>query len=119
MPKRRTKNRLQKMGGKEERVSKVGRARRRAETQESRGAKRFDLAPGPGTDELLEGAKGSRKARPNRKVSRKPRAKPGQMEAEDKATSAESGSLENKIERQPEEQTPFDPDEPPESGEVR
>lgn len=126
MPKRRmgkkttrSAGRLQKMGGKEERVSKVGRARKRAEEGESLGERRFDIAPGPSTDELLQGPKGPRQARPGRKVSRKPRAEPGQMESEDASTSGQGGSLEEKIRRQPEEQTPFDPDEPPESGEVR
>src|SRR5205814_2797950 len=39
---------LQAMGGKEERVSSVGRARVEAERSEREGEARFDLAPGPG-----------------------------------------------------------------------
>ena len=54
--KRRPSPPLQKMGGKEERVSKVGAARARVEKQEERGVPRFDEAPGPSTDQLLQPA---------------------------------------------------------------
>ena len=109
---------LQRMGGKEERVSQVGRARARVETKEARGEERLDLAPGPGTDELLRGPKGRRRARPGKRVSRKPRAGPSRLEPEDKVTTDRSDSLTAKLERQPKEQLPRDPGEPPASGEV-
>lgn len=104
---------LQKMGGKEERVSEVGRAHEDAEQAEARGEERFDVSPGPETDELLEGPKGPRRARPGRKVSRKPRAGPGKLEPEDRTTTDRSGALEAKIRRQPKEQLPRDPGEAP------
>lgn len=72
---------IQAMGGKEERVSSVGRARAEAEKSEAQGDVRFDLAPGPGTDELLHGrrrpasSESPTKLR-RRKVSPEPRGGP-------------------------------------------
>lgn len=109
---------LQKMGGKEERVSSVGRERQRVEEREARGEARFDIDPGPGSEDLLLGPKGVRSARPGRKVSRKPRAEPGRIEPEDRTTSRQSDALERKLKRQPGEQLPRDPGEPPAAGEV-
>jgi hypothetical protein len=109
---------LQRMGGKEERVSRVGRARANVETREARGEERFDVAPGPGTGELLEGSKGPRSARPRKRVSRKARAGPSRLEPEDKVATRRSGDLAAKLRRQPREQLPRDPGEPPAAGEV-
>jgi len=109
---------LQRMGGKEERVSRVGKARADVETREERGEGRFDVAPGPGTGELLQGPKGSRRARPGRRVSRKPRAGPSRLEPEDKVRARRSGSLSAKLRREPRAQFPRDPGEPPEGGEI-
>jgi hypothetical protein len=109
---------LQRMGGKEERVSRVGKARADVETREARGEERFDVAPGPRTGELLQGSKGSRRSRPVKRVSRKPRAGPSRLEPEDKAKTGRSGALSAKLRRQPAEQLPRDPEEPPEAGEI-
>jgi hypothetical protein len=70
------------MGGKEERISEVGSARARVEKKEARGETRFDEAPGPSSDQLLRGSKGPRKAKPHRRVSRKRRARPSELEPE-------------------------------------
>ena len=100
---------LQRMGGKEERVSEVGRARARVERQEKQGERRFDAAPGPTQEELLKGDPGPPTAVPGRKVSRKPRAAPEQLEAETKTTTNLSGSWDAKVQRQPKEPLPQDP----------
>src|SRR5262245_61807468 len=42
---------VQSMGGKEERVSDVGRARAEVERLESEGEERFDIVPGPSAQE--------------------------------------------------------------------
>jgi hypothetical protein len=99
------------MGGKEERVSEVGRARAREEAEEARGVEHFDIVPGPRSDELLRGPKGRRTARPVRKVSRKPRAGPTRLEPEDKITTRQNSSLTAKFQRQPKEQIPRNPGE--------
>lgn len=78
---------------------------------------RLDVAPGTGTGELLRGLKRARRARPGKRVSRKPRAGPGRLESEDKATTDRSDSLDANLERQPKEQLPRDPGEPPAEGE--
>jgi hypothetical protein len=109
---------FQRMGGKEERVSSVGKARAAVETREARGEPRFDVAPGPETGELLQGSKGPRRARPGKRVSRKERAGPSRLEPEDKVTTRKSGALSAKLRRQPREQLPRDPGEPPAAGEV-
>jgi hypothetical protein len=110
---------LQKMGGKEERVSEVGSARARVERKEAQGAPRFDDAPGPSSDRLLQDSKGRRTAKPNQRVSRKSRAGPAELEAEDKSTTKrKSGALDAKLDRQPIEQVPPDPGEPPGPGEA-
>src|SRR5687768_15983718 len=83
MAKRKTRPKappLQKMGGKEERVSTVGAARARVERAEERGEARFDEAPGPSAERLLQPDKGRRKARPHQRVSRKRRAGPSELE---------------------------------------
>ena len=100
---------LQRMGGKEERVSEVGRARARVERREAKGERRFDVAPGPTQEELLTGDPGPPTAVPRTKVSRTPRAGPGEIEPETKATTNLSGSWEAKLERQPKEPLPQDP----------
>jgi hypothetical protein len=79
---------IQAMGGKEERVSIVGQARAEAERSEEEGEVRFDLAPGPGTDELLHGhrrpaARESKTKLRRRKVSPQPRGGPVGPEPED------------------------------------
>src|ERR1043165_7590587 len=79
---------LQAMGGKEERVSIVGRARAEAERSEELGEARFDLAPGPGSDELLHGhrrpaSQESKTKLRRRKVSEEPRGGPVGPEPED------------------------------------
>jgi hypothetical protein len=109
---------LQRMGGKEERVSRVGKVRADVETREARGEERFDVAPGPETGELLQGSKGPRRARPGKRVSRKPRAGPSRLEPEDKVVTGRSGSLSAKLRRQPQEQLPRDPGEPSAAGDV-
>lgn len=58
-----------RMGGKEERVSQVGRARAKGR-------------PEPSTDELLHGEKGSRGAGPYAARSRRPRGGPSGLEPE-------------------------------------
>src|SRR3982751_6087754 len=87
-PKRakRSTGQIQRMGGKEERVSQVGKARARVEAEEAHGAARFALAPGPKTDELRRAPKGGRVPGPGRPGSRKPRAGPEGLEPEDKVT---------------------------------
>jgi hypothetical protein len=107
---------LQRMGGKEERVSDVGRARARVERREEKGERRFDVAPGPTQEELLKGDPGPATAVPLKKVSRLPRAGPGEIEPETKTATNLSGSLEAKAERQPKEPLPQDPDSPPSPG---
>ena len=79
---------VQRMGGKEERTSRVGRVRAVVERREAEGEPRFDFAPGPSTDELLHGS-GRRPApgdadRPRRSVSAKRRGGPRGLEPEDK-----------------------------------
>ena len=83
MAKRKTRPKappLRQMGGKEERISKVGAARARVERAEERGGTRFDEAPGPSAARLLQPAKGKRAAKPNQRVSRKRRAGPSELE---------------------------------------
>ena|SRR5688572_30117807 len=80
---------LQAMGGKEERVSSVGQARADAERSEQEGEARFDLAPGPGANELLHGkrqpaARESKTRLRRKQVSPNPRGGPIGLEPEDK-----------------------------------
>jgi hypothetical protein len=91
---------LQKRGGTEERVSRVGRARARAERREAR----YDPAPGPGSEELLLGPKGPRKPR-RKRVSRIRRGGPAGLEPEDKASTRRR--------RRHQASLPWPPDEPP------
>jgi hypothetical protein len=79
---------LQAMGGKEERVSSVGQARADAERSEQEGEARFDLAPGPDTNELLHGqrrpaARESKTRLRRRQISPQPRGGPSGLEPED------------------------------------
>jgi hypothetical protein len=79
---------LQSMGGKEERTSEVGRARARVERREAQGEARFDIDPGPSTEELLHG-RGRRPGphdddKPRRSVSARRRGGPRGLEPEDK-----------------------------------
>ena len=97
---------LQAMGGKEERVSNVGRARADAERDERHGEQRFDLAPGPDTHELLHGhrrpaVRESKTKLLRRKISPSPRGGPEGLEPEDKAERPPAR-------RRPNEQLPFE-----------
>jgi hypothetical protein len=79
---------LQAMGGKEERVSRVGQARADAERSEREGEALYDLAPGPDTNELLHGqrrpaARESKTKLRRQKVSPQPRGGPAGPEPED------------------------------------
>ena len=79
---------LQAMGGKEERVSRVGQARADAERSEREGESLYDLAPGPDTNELLHGqrrpaARESKTKLRRLKVSPQPRGGPAGPEPED------------------------------------
>ena len=80
---------LQRMGGKEERTSLVGRARAEVERSEKKGDARFDIAPGPEAEELQEG-NGRRAVPPDeerlpaKQVSPKPRGGPEGLEPEDR-----------------------------------
>jgi len=99
---------LQAMGGKEERVSSVGQARAEAERSEAKGEVRFDLAPGPGTDELLHGhrrpaTRESKTKLLRRKVSPAPRGGPEGLEPEDKEETPRRAPK-----RRPTEQLPFE-----------
>jgi hypothetical protein len=99
---------IQAMGGKEERVSIVGQARAEAERSEEEGEVRFDLAPGPGTDELLHGhrrpaARESKTKLRRRKVSPEPRGGPAGLEPEDVQEKPPRRSK-----RRPTEQLPFE-----------
>jgi hypothetical protein len=96
------------MGGKEERVSSVGRARVEAERSEEQGEARFDIAPGPGADELLHGHRrpASRENKTKlrrRKVSSEPRGGPVGPEPEDVKEAPRRRSK-----RRPEEPLPFE-----------
>src|SRR5690242_17078419 len=78
---------LQAMGGKEERVSRVGQARAEAERHEKEGEVSFEIAPGPDSDELLHGRRRPRPRvqdrLPLKKVSPRPRGGPVGLEPED------------------------------------
>jgi hypothetical protein len=101
---------LQAMGGKEERVSRVGQARADAERSEREGEALFDLAPGPDTNELLHGqrrpaAKESKTKLRQRKVSPQPRGGPVGPEPEDVQEAPK------RAKRRPTEPLPFEHDE--------
>jgi len=85
---RRRQSGLQRMGGKEERTSEVGRARARVERREAAGEPRFDIDPGPSTDQLLHGRGRRHRAhdedQPRRRVSPRRRGGPQGLEPEDK-----------------------------------
>jgi len=99
---------LQAMGGKEERVSSVGQARAEAERSEEQGEARFDLAPGPGADELLHGhrrpaSQESKTKLRRRKVSPEPRGGPVGPEPEDV-----SETPRKRAKRRPDDRLPFE-----------
>lgn len=80
---------LQRMGGKEERVSLVGRARSEAERSEEKGEARFDIAPGPRPEDLVHGTRlrsmpPQKERLPDKPVSPEPRGGPEGLEPEDK-----------------------------------
>lgn len=85
MKKRRRAGTLQRMGGKEERTSRVGQARADVERSELKGEPRFDIASGPGPSELLRnhGRPKDPTRIPRRRVSKKPRGGPEGPEPED------------------------------------
>lgn len=80
---------LQRMGGKEERTSLVGKARAEVERSEEAGEARFDIAPGPLPGESVQHP-GRRETPseedrlPNKPVSPEPRGGPDGLEPEDK-----------------------------------
>jgi hypothetical protein len=99
------------MGGKEERVSRVGLARAEAERSERQGEALYDLAPGPDTNELLHGHRqpASRESKTKlreRRVSPQPRGGPIGPEPED-VEEAPKG----RARRRPAEPLPFEHDE--------
>jgi len=99
------------MGGKEERVSRVGQARADAERSEREGEVLYDIVPGPDTNELLHGqrrpaAKERKTKLRQRKVSPQPRGGPIGPEPED----VEEIPL-RRAKRRPAEQLPFEHDE--------
>ncbi len=98
------------MGGKEERVSRVGQARAEAERSERQGEALFDVTPGPDTNELLHGhrrpaAKESKTKLRERKVSPQPRGGPVGPEPEDVQEAPKRGK------RRPAEPLPFEHDD--------
>jgi hypothetical protein len=103
------------MGGKEERISSVGRARAEAERSEEKGEVRFDIAPGPDSSELLQGSRRSptgKKSRPTRKqVSPEPRGGPVGPEPEDVQEVSGRKARRRNVGRRSEEQLPFEHDE--------
>ncbi|HVE38822.1 MAG TPA: hypothetical protein VNM14_02970 [Planctomycetota bacterium] len=101
---------LQAMGGKEERVSRVGQARADAERIEQQGEALFDITPGPDTNELLHGqrrpaTKESKTKLRQRKVSPQPRGGPVGPEPEDVAEAPK------RAKRRPTEPLPFEHDD--------
>jgi hypothetical protein len=101
---------LQAMGGKEERVSRVGQARADAERSEEQGEALYDIVPGPDTNELLHGqrrpaTKESKTKLRERKVSPQPRGGPVGPEPEDVEEAPK------RAKRRPSEQLPFEHDE--------
>ena len=102
---------LQAMGGKEERVSRVGQARADAERSEREGEALYDLAPGPDTNELLHGqrrpaAKASKTKLREPRVRPQPRGGPVGPEPEDVQEAPKRTAK-----RRPAEQLPFEHDE--------
>lgn len=80
---------LQRMGGKEERISLVGKARAEVERSEEEGEIRFDIAPGPRTEELGQGPgprsiPPQKERLPDKPVSLEPRGGTEGLEPEDK-----------------------------------
>jgi hypothetical protein len=77
------------MGGKEERISDVGRARAEVERREREGEPRFDIVPGPSPQEILNTDRGpelplGRDAQEARRAGRVERGGPSGLEPEDK-----------------------------------
>ena len=80
---------VQSMGGKEERVSDVGRARAEVERREREGEERFDIVPGPSSQEILNTDRGpelplGRTGQDARNAGRIERGGPSGLEPEDK-----------------------------------
>jgi hypothetical protein len=124
-PKTEEEGHLQRMGGKEERVSAVGRAREALERVEREGEPRYDVAPpGPSSEELIDEPKGPPLTPEERieegPVSAEPRADAHHLEPEDTTVvRRRDESLRAKLRRQPMEQLPSQPgDEPDVPGEA-